>query len=61
MEPCEWAVPSQNFIRNRNLDDFDPNARGLTSPVDGFDQNGCMFKRDEGAVIPGYLLAARCA
>jgi hypothetical protein len=22
MEPFEWAVPSQNFIRNRNPDDF---------------------------------------
>jgi hypothetical protein len=28
MEPFEWAVPSQNFIRNRNLDDFS-NSDGI--------------------------------
>ena len=41
---------------------FDPNARGLTSPVDGFDQDGCACKRDEGASKFGAVLArsARC-
>jgi hypothetical protein len=57
MEPFEWAVPSQN-IRNRILNDFCRNAPGLTSPVDGFDQDGCAGKRDEGAVIPGCLASS---
>jgi hypothetical protein len=48
MEPFEWAVPSQNFIRNRNLDDFDPNARGLTSLVDGFDAQARRRRRNSG-------------